>query len=453
VRRGPWLVAVLVAALGACAYYNGLYNANRLAKDARRAEREGRTSEARSLWSRAAVKAETVIARFPKSKYHDDALLLRGVALERLRSCGPALQSLHEAAAASPDAGLRAEAHLVAARCWLALEQPDSVLPELAELADGPPRAERDEALLLRGRANVWLGRDQLALADLAASKAPAAAFPRAIALIRLGRSAAAESTLVRAVDGPYDETAWLAALDSVGARAPQAAATLVDSLLARSDLSPGQRRRLLLADGERWLTQEEDAIAARRFVRVATEAPDSSEGGTARAHLAVQRVAQVRALDDLPALLDSLEAASRRGGPAVQVVAPYVGVLGRAVDGLQTDASPLGLFLAAEGLRDSLHMDDVAAQAFAEVARRNPRSVLAPKALVAEAALEPQSSDSIVAALRERYPTSVYTLALLGQAGDAYRVVEDSLQRQIKEYLQQQRGRRGAARDARIRN
>jgi predicted negative regulator of RcsB-dependent stress response len=452
VRRRALLLAMLTLSIAACAYYNGLYNANRLANDARRAEREGRTSEARSLWSRAAVKAETVIARFPKSKYHDDALLLHGLALARLNSCGQALSSLREATTSSRDERVRADAHLLAARCWLALEQPESVLTEVATLADGARREGRDEALLLRGQAYVWLGRDAPALADLEASAAPAAAYPRAIALVRLGRSVAAESVLTRAALDSYDEQSWLPALDSVGRRSPAAAAALVDRLVTRPDLTPGEQRRLLLRDGERWLNAGEDTLAARRFSAIAAVAPDSSEGGTARAHLAVQRLRQTHSLAELPARLDSLASASRRGGPAVQVVAPYVAVLTRTVDALDPDAMPLALFLAGEYLRDSLGMRDVAAEAFAEVVRRAPESVIAPKALLAQAVLEPGSSDSLVALVRERYPESVYTLALVGSAGDAYRVLEDSLQRVIRE-LQQQRRRPNAARDARIRN
>jgi len=452
VKRGVLVLATLTLSVAACAYYNGLYNANRLANDARRAEREGRTSEARSLWSRAAVKAETVIARFPKSKYHDDALLLRGLALERLKSCGEALRSLHEATASSPDEGIRTEAHLLAARCWLTLEQPESVLTEVAALADSARGDGRDEALLLRGRASVWLGRDEPALADLTGSAAPEAAFPKAIALVRLGRSVEAESVLTRASLEPYDEQPWLAVLDSVGRRSPEAASALVDRLVARPDLASGERRRLQLGDGERWLGAGGDSAAARRFALIAAEAPDSSEGGTARAHLAVRRVRQTHALAEVPALLDSLEAAARRGGPAVQVVAPYVAVLGRTVDALNPDAAPLALFLAAEHLRDSLRMDDVAAEAFAQIARRAPESVIAPKALLAQAVLRPELSDSLVALVRARYPESVYTLALFGKAGDGYRVVEDSLERVIRA-LQQQRRRPSTGRDTRIRN
>ena len=45
-KRAPWLL--LVGAM-ACAYYNGLYNANRLVGEAEKAQREGRSGEARSL--------------------------------------------------------------------------------------------------------------------------------------------------------------------------------------------------------------------------------------------------------------------------------------------------------------------------------------------------------------------------------------------------------------------
>ena len=78
--RPPALIlgGLALGLLAGCAYYNGLYNANRLVKAAEKAEREGRVGEARSFWAQAAVKAESVVARYPESKYRDDALLLRG---------------------------------------------------------------------------------------------------------------------------------------------------------------------------------------------------------------------------------------------------------------------------------------------------------------------------------------------------------------------------------------
>ena len=74
--RAPLAWMLLTTAMVGCAYYNGLFNANRLAADAERAERDGRSGEARSLWAQAAVKAESVATRYPGSGHRDDALLL-----------------------------------------------------------------------------------------------------------------------------------------------------------------------------------------------------------------------------------------------------------------------------------------------------------------------------------------------------------------------------------------
>ena len=61
-RWGGWLV---VGLLSGCVYYNGMYNANRLARSARKAEREGRTFDANNLWGQVATKAESVVVRHP----------------------------------------------------------------------------------------------------------------------------------------------------------------------------------------------------------------------------------------------------------------------------------------------------------------------------------------------------------------------------------------------------
>ena len=68
---------LLTALLGGCVYYNGMYNANRLAHSARKAEREGRTFEANNLWGQVATKAESVVVRHPTSKYAEEAAVLQ----------------------------------------------------------------------------------------------------------------------------------------------------------------------------------------------------------------------------------------------------------------------------------------------------------------------------------------------------------------------------------------
>src|ERR687890_73754 len=91
------VLAVACAGLmSGCVYYNGMYNANRLATSARKAERDGRTFEANNLWGQVATKAESVLVRHPRSKYAQDASLLRGVALARMGQCDQALGPLSQ---------------------------------------------------------------------------------------------------------------------------------------------------------------------------------------------------------------------------------------------------------------------------------------------------------------------------------------------------------------------
>ncbi len=428
------LVACAVLAVG-CAYYNGLYNANRLAGEARRAEREGRTGEARSLWSRAAIKAESVAARFPKSKYRDDALLLQGKALYAISACTRAVTPLALAADSSPDPAIWREARLTLARCRLEMFEPDSVADIVSPVVEADDSSGRAAALLLRGRARLALGYPVAALADLQASGHRAAPFPLAVALARMGRTReAADLLLTRLHDVPYDEVRWLATLDTIGEREPAPSSKLVPQLTARTDLTDRQRARLWLSDAKRWLAAGTTDSAAVRFRAVIAVAADSLEGRAAQAHLTVREVRRTTRVELIPALADTLRATMRQGGEPVRIAERYANVLRRAALALAADSSDLLLFLAAEEMRDSLGAAPLAAALFQEIARRAPGSAIAPKALLAAAMLLPDAADSLIAVVRERYPESVYTLALDGRAPDAYRVLEDSLLRIISE-------------------
>ena len=92
-RRALGLCAALVCT--GCVYYNGVYNAKRLSREAERAEREGRTIDAQGLWAQVVVKADSVIARHPASGYIPQVELLRARAMARGDHCpeaAPALQ-------------------------------------------------------------------------------------------------------------------------------------------------------------------------------------------------------------------------------------------------------------------------------------------------------------------------------------------------------------------------
>ena len=94
-RRVHLLTALIAALLlGGCVYYNSMYNTKRLAGSARKAEREGRTFEANNLWGQVVTRAESLVTRHPDSKYVDEALVLKGLALSRLRQCPAAVAPL-----------------------------------------------------------------------------------------------------------------------------------------------------------------------------------------------------------------------------------------------------------------------------------------------------------------------------------------------------------------------
>ena len=425
-----WRVAAAVLCVTGCAYYNGLYNANRLAREAERAERDGRTGEARSLWSQAAVKAESVVSRHPTSRYRDDALYLQGRAMERVGSCSQALSPLTLAADSSPDAALRVDARLLLGDCRLQLREPESTLVAVTPVLDeGTPDA-RSAALLLRGRALLQLGRNEAALEELTASGAREAAYAKAIALARLGRRDEAATTLEAVVDGPYLEERWLPTLDSVGRAHPATVAPILDRLAGHPGVRDGQRARLWLADGERWLGVGDTAAAERRFAAVRDLAADSTEGRTARAHLAVFAARRVGRWGDVYGVADSLRTVVQQGGEAARIGGRFSNIFTRARFELEPDGSPLGLFLAAEDVRDTVGNRELAGSLLEQVVERHAGSVIAPKALLALAVMRPAVSDSLVGVLRTRYPESPYTLVLAGAGAAAYEALEDSLRR-----------------------
>src|ERR1051325_2839274 len=115
----PRAAALGLAVGGAvsCGYYNGMWSADHLAKEARRLEASGRDVDARSYWSRAAVKAESMVAGHPNSRWAEDALVLQGEALARSGVCARAQGTL--ALRSVRDGALRERAALAAAECAL----------------------------------------------------------------------------------------------------------------------------------------------------------------------------------------------------------------------------------------------------------------------------------------------------------------------------------------------
>ena len=411
-----------------CAFYNGLYNANQLARDAQLAEREGRRAEARSLWIQVAVKAESVLVRYPDSRYRDDALLIRGRALRQLDDCPSAVVPLREAVETSTDPALRAEARLVLADCLIGLGFADSAHLVVSPLVDSPDSTLASRALRLRGRAALALGRPGAALDDLNRAREPGIQFDRGEAWLVAGQVARARAALDSARDLPFDEPRWTLVLGELGRTDRRSAAALVDSLVDGSGLTPGQIARLLIADGDRWVNTDR-ARARTRFARAAQVAPDSTEAIVAMVRVTLSAFRASDDVADLPAFLNRLEVLRARSAGVADALSPYTRVIADAIDALTPGPSNVvRLFRRAEEVRDSLGAPRPASRLFLEVSARHPSSIIAPKAVLAAAALRPGLRDSLLGILRARYPDSPYTRVAYGEPAPGFAAVEDSL-------------------------
>ncbi|MEX2156347.1 MAG: hypothetical protein WD773_05855 [Gemmatimonadales bacterium] len=223
----------LLAGLGGCAYYNAMWSAERYAKEAQRLEARGQESEARSQWSRAAVKAESVVARHPRSRWADDALVLQAEALARAGSCAAAAAPIAKARAAAREAPLRERAGLALAHCALAAGRPVEAEEALVEALASEHGGRRSRAEYLAGQAAAARLDYDGAAEHFQRSRERAALLGRARALLAAGRAADALGlidTLAGASLRESERTELLA--DVAAAGGAEAASGALDRLL-----------------------------------------------------------------------------------------------------------------------------------------------------------------------------------------------------------------------------
>ena len=444
-RRGPVLrtqyrlfLGVLASGTlylsGGCAYYNGMYNADKFTRDAQRSERAGRPAEARDRWLRASIHAESVVARHPSSRWADDARLVHGRAMLHLEQWSEAVVSLREAATTAGADEQRLEALLLLGQANIALRRyPDAAGPLDSAAASSDAR-RRARALLARGRLRLVRHDAAGALQDFAASGAAEAPLWSARAALALGDAPRATEALGRAVARTTPagaEAEWLGLLDSLAqAGAADSASRLTDALGQRRRLGAGVTARLLLADGARFARRGMPEAAAARFRSAAARAPDSAEARIAALRLALldlDTAATAAALDEAHRAAESV---FRLGGAAGREAEPIVGLFAR-LRALAQDsgaAPDARWFARAERIRDSLGLRRYAAFEFAAMGRRFPTSPYTPKGLIAALADGHPAGDSLAAVLRQRYGESPYVTAAAGRDAERYAALEDSL-------------------------
>ncbi len=415
--------AVALLPLAGCVYYNAMWSAERFARQARRAETHGQESEARSLWLRAATKAESVATRHPDSRWADDAVVLRAEALVRAGGCSQADVALARVRGVTEPVDLSERARLAAAECEVQATRYGAALTNLEPLLESDDAARRSRASYLAGRAAWGQGNGPRAAELLARSNHPAAPAMRARVLLASGQAPAGVALLDSLVTRRFVETEWSDLLAGAAQDAsPAAASAVLDNLLRRGRVPPDAAARLLMADADRLAAAGDMSVAAARYTAAADIAPDAASRDAARVRQLRVSATEADDLEDLDGVANEL---SRLGGAGDHSFANLLARIRRS----DTDAAA---FHAAELARDSLRAPLLAAQLYRDIPIRWPQSVFAPKAIVAAIALEPDRADSLAAELDRSYPASPYTLAWHGQQAPGFAAAEDSLARAL---------------------
>ena len=423
------LLAALALAAGGCSYYNGMYNANRLAGQAAKAEREGRPFDARSYWGQAVVKAESVVARHPTSKWVDDALLLQGRGYVHLGQCQNATAPLEAARLRLPEPARREEAIYLLARCRMETGDTIGAGRAFADVLGSADAERRREARYGLAVARIHAGEYGEAVALLDSIEDWRATGQRAVALAALGRTAEAVTSADSLVARGDTLAPWAAVLRHLAAHDALAADSLLDRLRAMPKVTPGAQVPWIAAVVEPLAAVDPARAEARTGALDSLGASDM----VARARFVRLRALAARTADpaQLRALGDSLaELGAEAGVLEARPVAGAARQVAAALDSVAAGApeGDLAVFFAGEAARDRLAAPAMAHALFVRVLEGWPASPYAGKALLAARGLDPTWAQANQALVDERYRDSPYVAALHGGDPAVVRPLEDSL-------------------------
>jgi len=428
-RRGIAACGFLL--LASCTYFNGMYNARRLAGDASKADANGRSFEANRLWGLAGIKAESVIVQHPKSKYIPEAMAIRATSFERANDCAAAVPLAQSALTTATDSKVLDRASLALGRCYDKMGDPGAASAAFARLLTSTQATLRSEAQYRHGRALRSESRFDEAMAELNQSKDPRAMGERAAALLGVGRIDAGlvvvDSLLVR----PDSQAPWSDLLTLYAGADPGGASALVSRLVEDKRFPVDSRVHWLIEDGER-LADYAPAQAEARFQEAITLGGTSAGAHDARAASLRLQLSQLSTPAELPPVIEQLGSLSegKTGGPAVARFLAAARLVAAAADTLLV-SRPQGdmrLFVGAEVARDSLGAPRLAEWLLSDLVTHWPESPYAPKALLSLAMLSPDSADTYREELERRYWDSPYLAVTRGADPPAYQQLEDSL-------------------------
>lgn len=432
-RAAPSFVLKLLAAvsLGGCVYYNGMYNANRLANSARKAEREGRTFEANNLWGQVATKAESVVVRHPRSKYAEEAAILRGLALARMGQCEQALAPLGRVDVARVRTELREDVWLATGRCHVTLGNLPAADAAFAQVLESKSADRRREARIQRARTLRHAGRYEEALSALEGVQDRRATPELLLALAGAGRVQEAMALADSLVSRGDTTQPWDTLIVALARQDPRSGSTLLDRVRRLPDRTAETQARWLLEDGVR-LAESDTARAAARFreaMKLSGTGPMAGRASLQLVRLSLRGVSHPQQLSPLIRTLRGLAKEQGVTAEVTQLSASAAGVFTTSASLMPgAPQGDLRLFLAAEAARDTLQAARLAERMFLRIPNGWPQSPYAPKAILAAQQLNPAWADSGRALLEARYLDSPYLAVIRGEEGSAYRKLEDSL-------------------------
>jgi len=409
----PLVVLGLPLAFGACAYFNGVYNAKEADQQASRLLRNGRESEAAGSFAIAAAKAETVLVRHPKTRWRGEALYLAGRGFAYSNQCDRATGRLTEFLSLPGQPGERRDrAALALATCSYQKGKHTEALALLDPLTRNRKRDVATQASLWAARSAIRLGNTAMAQQYLAAIDAGVAQWELAAASIAEQEYPRAESLLaLRARSGDYRDE-LRTALGTLWAAGRQDQVETIVSRYDRAGGAPAEKAalHLLVADFE--IQARRDSLARLHLLAVPRATADTVARREAASRLTLLRV---RELSSLPLVEDAIaKGAEVARGTALQTRLEDNLLLVKILE-RRRDISGAALFLAAEVARDSLGSRGLAHALFKRIENETPTALLAPKALLAAAELMPDSAPAYHQRIRTRYATSPFRLLLDG--------------------------------------
>lgn len=398
------LAAVRVAVVGTvwvlatgCVYYNGVYNAEKSAKRGDARLRRDADAEAQQEFQQSAARAESVLARFPKSTWRPRALYLagRGAALggECDKGRSALIEYLSIAPTPSPE---RDRARVALAVCDVrnadlasARARVDSVIAS--------PHAQLDTET--RRQARLWGARAALTQGDLDAVPLYLGTMESSVlpwelvnASVNAREFARAESLLVeRARRGDYRDDV-VRAVREMGLSEQFVSAERVVTAYDAVRIRASARGTLHYTLGDQLLRVGHDSLARLHLTTARTLASNDTvidrESLARLTMVDLRRASSLRHMDSVLARVDSATWRTAYGRRLSEPV-----LLLRMLNSRE-DGTGATQFLAAEVARDSLRAPRLASGLFAALGRDRGTTPVAPHAWYAASVLEPDSAD-----------------------------------------------------------